>query len=75
MQSKIASAVLFLVPTGKVTRAAQNSWCRPCKMLSPILEKLTGEAEGIKTGSGASLDLVTVDTDANVELSAEYKVH
>lgn len=42
-------------------------------MLSPILESLA-EDPSIKTGSGASIDLVTVDTDQQYELSAKYKV-
>ncbi|KAH8117179.1 thioredoxin-like protein, partial [Phellopilus nigrolimitatus] len=51
------------------------NWCGPCKMLSPILEKLTAteNADAIKTGSGLALDLVTVDTDANGELAMKYQ--
>ncbi|KIP08908.1 hypothetical protein PHLGIDRAFT_68626, partial [Phlebiopsis gigantea 11061_1 CR5-6] len=48
-------------------------WCGPCKMISPILERLTSDAE-VKTGSGSALDLVTVDTDAQTSLAQEYKV-
>jgi hypothetical protein len=42
-------------------------------MLSPILEKLTTDAN-VKSGSGLPLDLVTVDTDAQIELAQQYKV-
>lgn len=42
-------------------------------MISPILEKLTGDTN-IKTGSGRSLDLVTVDTDKELELAHKYQV-
>ncbi|CCM04404.1 uncharacterized protein FIBRA_06581 [Fibroporia radiculosa] len=42
-------------------------------MLSPILEKLTDDPE-VKSGSGLSLDLVTIDTDTEVELAQEYNV-
>lgn len=49
------------------------SWCNPCKMLSPVLEKLTAD-EAVKTGTGKSLDLVTVDTDAEVELAQQFQV-
>lgn len=42
-------------------------------MISPILERLTSDAE-VKTGSGSALDLVTVDTDAQTTLAQEYKV-
>ncbi|KAF9246433.1 thioredoxin-like protein [Melanogaster broomeanus] len=48
-------------------------WCNPCKMISPILEKLTGDAT-TKTGSGRSLDLVTVDTDKEFELAQKYHI-
>ncbi|KAF8136447.1 thioredoxin-like protein [Boletus edulis] len=48
-------------------------WCRPCKMISPILEKLTGDTH-IKTGSGRSLDLVTVDTEKEFELAQKYQI-
>ena len=42
-------------------------------MLSPILQKVA-EDTSIKTGSGASLDLVTIDTDVQVELGRKYEV-
>lgn len=42
-------------------------------MLSPILESLA-EDTSVKTGSGASLDLVTVDTDQEVGLGRTYEV-
>lgn len=48
-------------------------WCNPCKMISPLLEKLTSD-ETVKTGSGRSLDLVTVDTDSEFDLALRYQV-
>jgi len=48
-------------------------WCGPCKMISPVLKKLTVDPN-VKTGSGRSLDLVTVDTDKELELAQEYKI-
>ncbi|KAH7926660.1 thioredoxin-like protein [Leucogyrophana mollusca] len=48
-------------------------WCNPCKMISPILEKLTSDA-AVKTGSGRSLDLVTVNTDEEFDLAQKYKI-
>jgi thioredoxin 1 len=48
-------------------------WCNPCKMLSPVLEKLTS-GDDATSGSGLPLDLVTVDTDAQTELAMEYKI-
>lgn len=42
------------------------SWCGPCKMLSPVVEAVAEEAQGFKVGK--------VDTDENMELSAEYQI-
>ncbi|KZT09720.1 thioredoxin-like protein [Laetiporus sulphureus 93-53] len=48
-------------------------WCNPCKMLSPILEKITTDPD-TRTGSGKSIDLVTVDTEIEGDLAQQYKV-
>jgi len=49
------------------------SWCGPCKVLGPILEKVT--KDGVLTsGSGKSFDLVTIDTDDQGELAMKYGV-
>ncbi|KIK46383.1 hypothetical protein CY34DRAFT_421227 [Suillus luteus UH-Slu-Lm8-n1] len=48
-------------------------WCNPCKTISPLLEKLTSD-DTVKTGSGRSLDLVTVDTDSQFILALKYMV-
>jgi len=48
-------------------------WCNPCRILSPILEKLA-EDSSIKTGSGSSIDLVTVDTDRQITLAQKYQI-
>jgi thioredoxin 1 len=50
-----------------------NSWCGPCKTLSPILQQLAEDAS-VKTGSGSSMDLVTVDIDQQIELGQKYQV-
>jgi putative thioredoxin len=42
-------------------------WCGPCKQLSPVLEKLAGEADGRWV-------LAKVDVDANPQLSAALRV-
>ncbi|KAF8610510.1 thioredoxin-like protein [Ceratobasidium sp. AG-I] len=46
-------------------------WCQPCRMLSPILDKYTGDPSNV---DGKEVDLVTVDVDAHQELAAKYKV-
>ncbi|KAI0064433.1 thioredoxin-like protein [Artomyces pyxidatus] len=48
-------------------------WCQPCKILSPILEKVTANVE-TKTGSGRALDLVTVNTDEEVVLASQFRI-
>jgi putative thioredoxin len=42
-------------------------WCRPCKTLSPLLEKLAEESNG-------TFRLAKVDADANPNLVLRYKV-
>ena len=43
------------------------TWCGPCRMLGPILERLAGEANG-------AWQLVKVDADENPELCMRYGV-
>jgi len=48
-------------------------WCGPCKVLGPILEKVT--RDGVSTsGGGKPFDLVTIDTDDQGELAMKYGV-
>lgn len=42
-------------------------WCGPCKTLSPLLERLTDEADG-------AFELAKVDVDANQELSTQFMI-
>jgi len=45
-------------------------WCPPCKLLGPILHKvMAAEAAGPN-----EVDFATVDTDAETELAAKYKI-
>ena len=55
------------------THPGADSWCGPCKVLSPILEKLADDAN-TKTGSGRPIDLVTVDADEHAALAQTYNV-
>ncbi len=42
------------------------SWCGPCKVLGPILEKVIGETEGV--------ELAKIDVDANPRSAATFQV-
>jgi putative thioredoxin len=43
------------------------SWCRPCKVLSPMLERLARDA-------GGAFRLAKIDTDANPNLAILYNI-
>ncbi len=42
-------------------------WCGPCRMLSPVIEKLADRA-------GESWSLVKINTDQNPDVAAEYHI-
>jgi thioredoxin 1 len=42
------------------------SWCGPCRMISPVVEEIAAENEGIKVGK--------VDIDAQPELAGAFRV-
>lgn len=42
------------------------SWCGPCRVLGPILEKVVGETDGV--------ELVKIDVDANPRSAATFQV-
>jgi thioredoxin 1 len=43
------------------------TWCGPCKMMAPVLEKLASEIHG-------TAKIIKVDVDKNPEASAKYQV-
>lgn len=42
------------------------SWCGPCKMMGPVIDKISEEAEGFKVGK--------IDIDQQPELAAKYGI-
>jgi thioredoxin 1 len=43
------------------------TWCGPCKMLAPAIEKVAQSLEG-------KVDIVKIDVDANPEVSSNYGI-
>lgn len=43
------------------------TWCGPCKMLSPVLEGLSGEMEG-------KAKFIKVDIDQSLDLANEFQI-
>lgn len=43
------------------------TWCGPCKMMSPILEK-------VKAKLGDSVSIIKIDVDKNPQVAASYHV-
>lgn len=43
------------------------TWCGPCKMLAPVLDKLTPEYEG-------KLPIYKIDIDQNPAIAQQYRV-
>jgi putative thioredoxin len=60
------SAVLERSTQATVVVDLWASWCGPCRVLGPILEKVVGETEGV--------ELVKIDVDANPRSAATFQV-
>lgn len=43
------------------------NWCGPCKMLSPVMEEISGEMEG-------KIKFLKMDVDQNEEAAAKYRI-
>jgi hypothetical protein len=58
-----------------LTQPGSSSWFGPCKLLSPILKKITTDP-AIKSGTGLPLDLVTINTydPDGFELGQKFEV-
>lgn len=52
---------------GKVLVDFWAPWCGPCRMQTPILEKISASGE-------ISAKIVKLNTDENQEIAAEYKI-
>lgn len=42
------------------------TWCGPCKMLSPVIDELSGELENV--------NFVKVDIDQSMDLAQKFKI-
>lgn len=42
-------------------------WCRPCRMLGPVLEDAVSKAEG-------EWDLIKINVDQHPDLAAQYRI-
>lgn len=43
------------------------TWCGPCKMMTPVLEKLKGEM-------GERVRILKIDVDKNPDISAKFQI-
>ena len=53
---------------GKVLIDFWATWCSPCKMMAPIVEKLASET------TDTNIKIGKIDVDENPELAAEYGI-
>ena len=65
---KHGEVLTSLVSNGKPTIVDFNAtWCRPCKMMTPIFHKLAAEM-------GSEYNFVSIDIDKYPELASKYNV-
>lgn len=55
--------LLFSLPSAKIVL---YSWCQPCRVLTPLLKRVTGPE--------SNYDLLTINVDEYPEVAAKYKV-
>lgn len=54
------------VKSGTVAIDCYADWCPPCKLLAPVLEKMSQEIKEIKFGK--------INTDENPEIAEEFQI-
>ncbi|MFQ6862839.1 MAG: thioredoxin [Beduini sp.] len=54
------------ISTGAVLVDFFATWCGPCKMIAPVLEKLSGEYTNVK--------IIKVDVDQSPDIAGRYGV-
>ena len=54
------------IESGVVVEDFFATWCGPCKMLSPVIDELSGELENV--------NFVKVDIDQSMDLAQKFKI-
>ena len=54
------------IESGVVVVDFFSTWCGPCKMLSPVIDELSGELENV--------NFVKVDIDQSMDLAQKFKI-
>ena len=54
------------IESGVVVLDFFATWCGPCKMLSPVIDELSGELENV--------NFVKVDIDQSMDLAQKFKI-
>ena len=66
--AKIINSLEFdnTIESGVVVVDFFATWCGPCKMLSPVIDELSGELENV--------NFVKVDIDQSMDLAQKFKI-